>query len=551
TPHLDALHGESLRLTDYHVSPTCTPTRAALLTGRYTNRTGAWHTIMGRSLLRADERTMADHFGQAGYETGIFGKWHLGDAYPFTPQHRGFKKTFVHGGGGVGQTPDLWNNSYFDDVYLEDGKPVASQGFCTDVFFAEATQYIESQVAVGKPFFAYISTNAPHGPLHCPEKYLARYPDLQPALQAFYGMITNIDDNVGALRKKLKDLGVAENTIFIFTTDNGTAGGARAFSAGMRGNKGSPYEGGHRVPFFLHWPAQGWHEGRDIDTLTAHIDVLPTLADYCGVSLAEAPPIDGRSLRPLLEGDGGGEEWAGRVIITDSQRVVDPIKWKSSSVMKGRYRLIKGKELYDLATDPGQRKNLAGENPQKVAELRAAYEAWWADLEPGFAKTAAFQVGVIDEPMELTAHDLISEGGANDVAWHQGSIRAGKITGIGKSGRPAHWFIEVKKAGKYRATLSRYPLSAGLALQAPAPALPDVPGASKAFRTTPGRALDIRTAKIWLGGEVVAEKEAAEGAVSVVLDIELPAGRHELAATFHGPGLDTVAYYLTLAERVD
>ena len=135
TPHTDKLANESVWLTDYHVAPTCSPTRAALMSGHWTNRTGVWHTIMGRSMLRAKEGTLGQFFKENGYETGMFGKWHLGDNYPYRPEDRGFTEVYRHGGGGVGQTPDVWDNAYFDGGYFHNGKIVQAKGFCTDVFF--------------------------------------------------------------------------------------------------------------------------------------------------------------------------------------------------------------------------------------------------------------------------------------------------------------------------------------------------------------------------------------------------------------------------------
>ncbi|MEZ5299201.1 MAG: arylsulfatase [Verrucomicrobiales bacterium] len=252
TPNLDALAAESVSFEDYHVAPTCSPTRSALLTGHWTNRTGVWHTIAGRSMLRENEITAGQLLKDNGYRTGMFGKWHLGDNYPYRPEDRGFDEVYRHGGGGVGQTPDVWDNAYFDGGYFHNGKIEPANGFCTDVFFEKANDFIRQSAEKKQPFFAYIATNAPHGPLHAPQKYLDLYKGQSDAIAAFFGMITNIDDNVAKTRALLKELGIYENTIFIFTTDNGTASGHPVFNAGMRGNKGSPYDGGHRVPLFAH-----------------------------------------------------------------------------------------------------------------------------------------------------------------------------------------------------------------------------------------------------------------------------------------------------------
>ena len=546
TPHIDKLYSESIRLTDYHVSPTCTPTRAALMTGRFTNRTGAWHTIMGRSLLRANETTIADYLGDAGYTTGIFGKWHLGDAYPYQPEHRGFQKTYVHGGGGIGQTPDLWNNSYFDDTYLEDGKPVPAKGYCTDVFFSKATEFIEEQLEAKKPFFAYISTNAPHGPYNVPQKYLDMYPDLEGKTQSFLAMITNIDENVGKLRARLAEIGATENTLFIFTTDNGTAGGAKVFNAGMSGNKGSNQEGGHRVPFFLHWPAKGWTNGSDINTLTAHVDILPTFAELCQFTTEGNLPIDGTSLVDLIDPN-TDIEWTDRTLITDSQRVIDPIKWRNSSTMTQDWRLLNGKKLYQLSTDPGQKKDLSKKHPERVKAMRKSYENWWASMEDSFAEGAPFHLGDNPEPMRLTAHDLVGTGGTASVAWHQGYIREGKLTGINKDG-PAYWQLKVTKPGDYQIALSRYPSETGLALNAQAPTGSQVPGFSPSFRTIEARSLETISGYLTLNGKKIAKGKADPSQHALTLTATLPKGTHKLSAVFNTEeGLHT-AYYVTITK---
>ncbi|MEL7335379.1 MAG: arylsulfatase, partial [Planctomycetota bacterium] len=393
TPNLNALHADSVRLTDYHVAPTCSPTRCALLTGHWTNRTGVWHTIMGRSMLRENEVTIGKMFSDAGYATGMFGKWHLGDNYPYRPEDRGFQTVLRHGGGGVGQTPDYWNNAYFDGSYWFNGKPTAVKGFCTDVFFDYARDFIRDSKNSGKPFFAYVATNAPHGPMHAPQhlgdQYLkalqdsGRKPNV--SLAHFYGMIANIDDNVGRMRRFLEEEGLTNNTIFIFSTDNGTSSGGGVFNAGMRGRKGSEYDGGHRVPFFVHWPQGGLTGGRDISKITAHVDVVPTLLDLCSLDAPTNVKFDGRSIRPLLEDKGDLTQWPDRILVTDSQRVKDPIKWRKSAVMTDQWRLINGKELFDIDKDPGQQKNVADANPAVVKRLTDFYEAWWAELLPTFA----------------------------------------------------------------------------------------------------------------------------------------------------------------------
>ncbi|MDP7289067.1 MAG: arylsulfatase, partial [Phycisphaerae bacterium] len=406
TPNLDKLYTQSTRLTNYHVGPTCAPTRAALMTGRYCNRTGVWHTIMGRSIMRKDEVTIADVFRAGGYRTSFCGKWHLGDNYPYRPRYRGFDEVLSHGGGGVGQTPDYWGNDYFDDTYIHNGTPVKFKGYCTDIWFDAAMGFAESCAKVGKPFFTYLSTNAPHGPFNVAKKYSDMYegkPNVPNA--AFYGMITNIDENMGRLVKKLDDLGIADNTILIFTTDNGTAAGFRrgkGFNAGMRGTKGSQYDGGHRVPFFIRWPSGKIEAKKDISRLTAHIDVLPTLGQLCGLDMPKTNKLDGDSIAPLLTGD--GKTWPDRTLVTDSQRLEDPVKWRKSAVMTDRWRLVNGRELYDMPKDPGQKTDVADANRDVVKKLRAVYDKWWISVSEKFGEFVPIVIGSDKEnPTRLTA----------------------------------------------------------------------------------------------------------------------------------------------------
>ncbi len=268
TPHLDAFHGEAVRFEQCHSGTTCAPTRAGLFTGRYCNSTGVWHTIGGRSLLRRDEWTLADALRDTGYRTALFGKWHLGDEYPYRPQDRGFETTIVHGGGGIGQGPDWWGNDYFDDTYLVNGAPKAFSGYCTDVFFREAMAFISDNRAA--PFFCVISTNAPHSPYNVEPRYQQPYAGAAKTenYARFLGMITNIDENFGALRAHLQTLALEQDTLLMFMSDNGQCGFAAypegdAYNAGMRGFKGSMYEGGHRPMACAFARGRHWRRARD------------------------------------------------------------------------------------------------------------------------------------------------------------------------------------------------------------------------------------------------------------------------------------------------
>ena len=546
TPNLDALHSESVRLTDYHVSPTCSPTRAALLTGHWTNRTGVWHTIMGRSMLRENEVTMGQVFKDAGYATGMFGKWHLGDNYPYRPEDRGYTEVLRHGGGGVGQTPDYWDNAYFDGSYYHNGKATPAKGFCTDVFFDYAKKFIKAQKAAGKPFLAYISTNAPHGPMHAPEESAKPYLDKvkkNVGLAHFYGMIANIDDNVGALRAFLKEEGLEEDTIFIFTTDNGSSSGAKVHNNGMRGQKGSEYDGGHRVPFFVKWPNGKLGGGRDVSQIAAHVDVLPTLIDLCEIGSPKGVKFDGTSIVPLLSNKKTRALWPDRILVTDSQRVKDPIKWRKSAVMTSKWRLVNGKELYDIKADPGQKKDVSQDNPEAVARLTKFYDEWWADLEPTFAQDTVIYLGHPNEnPARLTSHDWIFTG---PVPWNQAHIRRAVTH---KTVGDAFWYVNVVEDGDYEVRLRRWPEESDKAINAELPPGADVPGV-KAFRTAAGQGINAVKASLKIG-DIEKSAEFAGDAKEVKFNVTLKAGKTKLTGTFfNADGQPYGAYYAYVLKK--
>lgn len=473
TPHIDALHAVSVRLTDYHVGPTCAPTRAGLLTGHYANSTGVWRTSGGRSLLRSDEVSMADYFRRSGYATGIFGKWHLGDNAPYRPQDRGFETVVVHGGGGVSQTPDYWGNSYFDDRYWDGQQYRRFEGYCTDVWFRESLRFIKHNRH--RPFFCYIPTNAPHAPHLVEPSYSDPYLPLTPheGRAKFYGMVARIDENVGELRRALREMEIERNTIFIFMTDNGSSGGLdvdqehfviNGYNAGMRGKKASEYDGGHRVPFFLHWPAGGMDKGRDVDRLTANIDILPTLVELCGLVCPDDVDFDGRSLVPLLQDESGGEdgpslpsdgksqEWPKRAVVTDTQRMPRPIKWRRSAVMTDNWRLVNGGELYAIREDPEQRNDLSAGHPEVVAELRLAYEEWWQKVSRQFDEEIPIPIGGPGSScLRVNTYDWRSGQDEEwDGAWNQCLVRQGVICN-------GYWEVDVRETGSYRFTLRRWP----------------------------------------------------------------------------------------------
>lgn len=542
TPHLDRLHAESVRLTDYHVAPTCTPTRAALMTGRWANRTGAWHTVYGRSLLRENEITMGRIFRDAGYATGMFGKWHLGDNYPFRPEDRGFEEVMRHGGGTIGETSDYWNNAYFDGAYCHNGKWEPVEGYCTDVWFDYAKRFIKAQKKAGKPFLAYISANAPHWPMHAPPEFAAPYEkQLGVYVGHFLGMIANIDHNVGRLREFLAEEGLTENTIFIFTTDNGTKAGDKVFNAGMRGRKTSEYDGGHRVPFFAYWPAGGLIGGRDVEPITAHVDVLPTLIDLCGIPSPKELKLDGRSLSPLLESR-SDIAWPDRILITDSQRVLEPVKWRKSAVMTSRWRLVNGKKLYDIKQDPGQTNNVAKAHPKAVIRLKAFYNEWWDELKPTFNDIPAIHLGhEAENPALLTSHDWVADG---KTAWNQAQVRAA----IDQPTEIGYWNVKVVKAGRYEIRLRRWPRETGAAINAPLHPGANVPGETP-FRATPGNAIPAVRAAVSIG-DVTAEALVEPGSKEVVVNMTLPAGKTRMTAHFITKNGDMIGAFYASIKRL-
>lgn len=525
TPALDLLRSQGVLLNNYHVDPTCAPTRAALMTGRYSNRVGVWHTVQGRSMLRSREVTMADVFSANGYATGMFGKWHLGDAYPYRPEDRGFQHTVWHKAGGVGQAPDYWGNDYFDDTYMVNGKYQRLEGYCTDVWFSEGLKFIKKSKSENKPFFAYISTNAPHGPYFCPEKYSQPYTgNPKVTLPEFYGMITNIDENMAKLMKLLNDEKLADNTILIYTTDNGTAAGVskdRGFNAGMRGTKGVEYEGGHRVAFILRWPTGKILPGKSVEKLTAHIDILPTLIELCRLKAPEIK-FDGSSIQDLLHSD--GNDWADRSLIVESQRVINPIKWRKCAVMTEEWRLVNGEELYKIKEDPSQKSDLAKKFPEEVRRLRAEYETFWADVSKEHNLTTNISIGSDRSPLvALSSHDWLLD---TLPPWNQSHVKSG--AGAVKS----HWGIEVEQEGEYEISLRRWPVEADKGIN----------------DGTYGKAFNYKQARLIIG-EFEETIDIPDGAKEITFKVNLKKGITKLAPEFIGPKLTATPYYAYVTHQ--
>lgn len=401
TPNLDKLHNQSIRFTDFQASPTCSPTRSSLETGRSPFKNGITHTIYERERMTIDAFTLPQMLGDAGYVSAIFGKWHLGDEEDYQPDMRGYDRIFIHGAGGIGQKypcscADVPGNSYFNPVIKDQSIFVKTEGFCTDIFFSEGLKWIKQQADKKQPFYARISTNAPHAPFVAPEKYTKRFADegYGGSAQGFYGMIENIDDNIGILMDKLDEWELAQNTILIFMSDNGKAlhsdqkaaygNSSPAYNAGMKGYKGTVHEGGTRVPFFIRWPEK-FEGNRDIETLANHFDIYPTLADIVGRELPVPEQVEGRSLLPLMEGN--EDEW------TDRYRFFHKGRWpvgdepnnyqyKNFAVRNEQYRMVGMSELYDVQKDPGEQNNIIDLHPEVAKAMIEAYNQWWLETRP-------------------------------------------------------------------------------------------------------------------------------------------------------------------------
>jgi arylsulfatase len=360
------------------------------MTGRHEFKNGVTHTIEERERLTLTAKTLAEVLRGGGYATGIFGKWHLGDERDRWPDRRGFDEFFIHGAGGIGQTypgscGDAPGNTNFDPVILHNGAFVKTQGYCTDVFFRQALAWIGKAKDRG-PFLAFITPNAAHTPLDVPDDYTRRHlGEVDEKTAKFYGMIENIDENFGRLLDRLKESGLDDNTLVLFLTDNGGTVGVPIHNGGRRGTKGTPYQGGTRVPSLWRWPG-GFPGGRDVAALTAHLDVLPTLAEIAGVPLSDEVKgqVEGRSLRPLLTDPAAA--WPDRLLITHVGRwprgQFAAFKHRGCSIRDARYALVNDAELYDLQADPAQSENRLDAHPDVASRLRAAYNAWWESLPP-------------------------------------------------------------------------------------------------------------------------------------------------------------------------
>ncbi len=504
TPELDALAAESTRLETFYVHPVCTPTRAALMAGRYPQRTRAFDTWVGRAMMDPAEVTVAEALRAAGWATGIFGKWHLGDCFPMRAVDQGFEEALVLRGGGIGQPsdPEGGERKYTDPVLFHNGDRVEAEGYCTDVYFEAAIAWMRTQHAAGRPFFTYLPTNAPHGPFHdVPEALLEKYRarDLSPAfaqpdaghplpqdfdadrLARIFAMIENIDQNVGRLLAALEEMGAAEDTLVLFLVDNGP--NTRRHVGGRRGMKTQVHEGGVRSPFWARWPAR-LLPGSAGDTVAADIDLMPTVLEACGVPFPAGLELDGRSLMPLLRRD---DEWSDRAVVIQAHRGDAGVRYHHFLLRTQRWKLLNASgfgrelpagvaavepafELYDMAADPLELHDLAAARPEVVAELRAAYDAWFDDVSttrPDNWAPPPIVLGAPEAPeVVLTRQD-----------WR-------KLAGAGWSpDSQGEWHVEVADPGPYRLRIRFLPGSTVRRVE-----LPGADGGPASWPVEPGAA---------------------------------------------------------------
>ncbi|MFI3280985.1 MAG: arylsulfatase [Rikenellaceae bacterium] len=519
TPELDKLYSQSICLTNFHTGTTSAPTRSGLMTGRYGNSVGVWHTIQGRSIMRGEEYTMAELFRDNGYSTAMFGKWHLGDNYPSRPFDQGFDDVLWHKAGGVGQTPDYWGNTYFDDVYFRNAEPEQQYGYCTDIWFNEAERFIVDNQE--NPFFCYLSLNAPHGPFNVDERYAAEFRGVENVPSApYYGMIKNMDDNIGRLRSVLERLGLDENTVIIFFGDNGSGGvvldkqtelAKVGYNGGLRGKKGSPYEGGHAQALLMHIPGC---EVQEDDMMASYVDVMPTLAALCSLTPALEVSFDGADI--LSESTPKD-----RVFVVDTQREEYLQEDRMFCVAKGDWRLV-GKKLYNLKDDRGQQSDIARSYPEVVDELYAEYKKWWQHTAANgdVISYIPLVTNVEGESVDLTCHDLHDDLNGSNV-WNQ--------TLLHTNARPTtgYWTVSSPKSYRYNIELYRWSPESGLGYWDAAPEGRFIPNGER-YAACDGGVANTESVTIKIDGKLIASQEVEVGVPIKLADVKIPKGDHKI-----------------------
>lgn len=525
TPHMDRLHDESVRLDDFHVAPMCAPTRGALMTGVDALRSGCTATCLGRSVPRDGHPMIAEAFRDGGYHTGIFGKWHLGYNRPHLPMDRGFETALYFLGFGLTGMGHHWASDYFDPHVYRNGVLEQASGYCNDIWFDEAMSWIDAQDD-GRPFFCYLPTNLPHFPEWVDESYSNAYGDHD--ARDFYGMIANIDENLGRLDAFLEKRDLKSNTILIFLGDNGSVH-TEVYNAGMTGGKCTRTEGGHRVHCFIRWPDGDLISSGPIETPTQVQDLFPTLVDLCDLPSPGADAFDGVSLAGLLRGEAMDDR---TLVVQYCQKAIE--KW-DAAVIRDRWRLLEGRKLYDVRSDLAQAHDVAEDHPDVVGALRDHYERWWREIEPTLDD---FQPTHIDPELQRTV-TLTSSDWEDVRADAQANARLATCRPVDGDAVSGHWHLLVKKDGDYDVALRRYPREADVALGDTMPAF--VPRFGKP--EPEGVALSIAQAALTLNGsEQVQDVSVSDH--DVHFKVRLDEGRSTLLGRFlDGEGQDVCGAY--------
>ncbi len=536
TPNFDRFARESVRLTDFHVAPMCTPTRGQLMTGVDALRNGATSVTAGRSFLRPNLPTLAEVLGKAGYRTGLFGKWHLGDNYPHRPIDQGFQESVYHLGWGMLQSTPEFDNPLINGRYFHNGAAKQFTGHCTDWWFDHATAWMKDRQAKGEPFFCYLPTNAPHGPCIDLPEYSEPYRGKGPA--NFFGMIAHVDKRFGQLDAFLKKSGLAENTIVIFMTDNGGTAGVNTFNAGLRGRKTTYWEGGHRVPCWVRWPAGNLGPARDVTEPAQNQDLFPTLLDLCGVARPAECHFDGTSLADLLRGK--VKSLPERLLVVQYGQVP---KKGEACVIWGKWRLVKDSELYDVEADLAEKTNLIEKHPEVVKKMRAGYDKWWSGV-----------AGKLDDfvPCAALGADAQAEYSLTSADWENiYADNTGHVRNAVGGPRGVHWHVEVAKPGEYEIVLRRWPRESKAALGAKYDATPELQKVGGKTYAPPSKAFPtIAGVQVRIAGKEASAKTAAT-VQEVAVKMTLPAGRTTLQAWFQdAEGKDLCGAFFAYVRRV-
>ena len=445
TPNMDSIGEEGVRLDRFYVSPVCAPTRASLMTGRYHLRTGAFGVTRREEVVNPNETTIAELMREGGYATGCFGKWHNGTVYPETPNGQGFDE-FLGFLGGVTQR-------YFDPELNHNGVESDYEGYITEILAESAMNWMDKQISDDKPFFCYVPFNAPHTPGLVDEKYWNPFYNRQVGRweSVIFGMIQSIDEQMGRMLQFLEDKNQAENTIVVFMTDNGP--NTWRYNAGLRGRKGHLYEGGIRVPCYIRWP--GTLAPHTIGRTLSHIDMLPTLADWCGLGGTDGLALDGTSFAKLAEN--GNANWPERTLISFSQGQESKIR-TNGTVHTDRWTAVQQRgewELYDIQADIRQRHNVADEYPNILKGLSTQFEDTLATMPP-LGKPAPVPVGVSgNEITVLEGQDAflpILKGKGIDYNYPAGFSHHWVSRWTNKKAYP-EWNVDVVGEGGYEVTL--------------------------------------------------------------------------------------------------